>query len=502
MNTLSKIVRNLSFVTLGLMSCQAIALPLPGEGDVETCMASNPSFEIGPGQEGNAISGWTDEGNVGFGASMVTHGQRAAWLYGPFNGSAGTSRLYDTVSCSPGWVHSYSVDVGHLGSDRLVGDARALLIVAWLDGAGQVIGQQVVSLLVASDATDESFTRNGVLDAAPSGTARMRVEFAFYHSAAQETGRVWLDNLRFIRSVPSVYQWGDFGSRRLEFAGRDWRVKSIYTGPGPNLFSASDDVASIESDGSMKLGISVGGGSWRCSEVTVEEALGYGTYRFKTRGRMDLLDRNVVFGLFLWEYPQCYSGSVNWWNPASEFDIEFSRWGNANPNYAPAQFVAQPFDWPGNIDRFDLPRNKTALELTTEFTWTAHEMVCRAWLGHGDEPDGSTLLHEWTYTGPHLPRPGQPRVHLNMWLLNGEPPTDGRDAFVWVDDFIFIPEIPPTPPCPADINGDGSVDGGDLGSLLGGWGGGGPSDLNGDGTTDGADIGALLGGWGLCPSAG
>ncbi|HMN96422.1 MAG TPA: hypothetical protein PKC43_11190 [Phycisphaerales bacterium] len=54
-----------------------------------------------------------------------------------------------------------------------------------------------------------------------------------------------------------------------------------------------------------------------------------------------------------------------------------------------------------------------------------------------------------------------------------------------------------TPPSiPGDLNGDGVVDGADLGILLGAWGQpGGPADLNGDGIVDGADLGALLGSW-------
>ncbi len=47
-----------------------------------------------------------------------------------------------------------------------------------------------------------------------------------------------------------------------------------------------------------------------------------------------------------------------------------------------------------------------------------------------------------------------------------------------------------------DLNGDGVVDGTDLGLLLGGWGSPGASDLSGDGTTDGTDLGLLLGNWG------
>ncbi|MFG0275704.1 MAG: hypothetical protein ACF8QF_11665 [Phycisphaerales bacterium] len=49
---------------------------------------------------------------------------------------------------------------------------------------------------------------------------------------------------------------------------------------------------------------------------------------------------------------------------------------------------------------------------------------------------------------------------------------------------------------PADLNGDGAVDGADLGLLLGAWGAaGGPADLNGDNMVDGGDLGLLLGAW-------
>ena len=55
--------------------------------------------------------------------------------------------------------------------------------------------------------------------------------------------------------------------------------------------------------------------------------------------------------------------------------------------------------------------------------------------------------------------------------------------------------------CAADLDGDGTVGGADLGILLGQWGTPGV-DLDGDGTTNGADLGLLLGAWGAigaCP---
>ncbi|MFM8641821.1 MAG: hypothetical protein ACKOEP_03165 [Phycisphaerales bacterium] len=52
------------------------------------------------------------------------------------------------------------------------------------------------------------------------------------------------------------------------------------------------------------------------------------------------------------------------------------------------------------------------------------------------------------------------------------------------------------PPAVAgDLDGNGTVNGADLGILLGAWGQPGPTDLSGDGTTNGADLGILLGNW-------
>lgn len=54
--------------------------------------------------------------------------------------------------------------------------------------------------------------------------------------------------------------------------------------------------------------------------------------------------------------------------------------------------------------------------------------------------------------------------------------------------------------CPGDLNGDGLVDGADLGALLSNFGGPGIGDLDGSGLVDGGDLGALLALWGAeCP---
>jgi hypothetical protein len=59
-------------------------------------------------------------------------------------------------------------------------------------------------------------------------------------------------------------------------------------------------------------------------------------------------------------------------------------------------------------------------------------------------------------------------------------------TLAWIVDVTAVP---------GDLNGDGSVDGADLGLLLSNWGGSGIGDLSGDGLVDGADLGLLLSAW-------
>ncbi len=82
-----------------------------------------------------------------------------------------------------------------------------------------------------------------------------------------------------------------------------------------------------------------------------------------------------------------------------------------------------------------------------------------------------------------------------FWLvLNG-----GSDAAQF-DAALSAAMQAMNPPCPADIDASGAVDGADLGVLLSAWGNAGPADLDTSGVVDGADLGILLSAWGSCPS--
>ena len=75
---------------------------------------------------------------------------------------------------------------------------------------------------------------------------------------------------------------------------------------------------------------------------------------------------------------------------------------------------------------------------------------------------------------------------------------DHVNECLYVSQFSKLTRLTIPPACPGDLNGNGTVDGVDLGVMLGRWGMGGVADLNRDGGVDGVDLGVMLGNWGSC----
>ena len=70
-----------------------------------------------------------------------------------------------------------------------------------------------------------------------------------------------------------------------------------------------------------------------------------------------------------------------------------------------------------------------------------------------------------------------------------------KECCVETLEFV-LPECDGPSDCPLDLNGDGVINGGDLGLLLSNFGGSGLGDVDCDGDVDGADLGLLLAAWG------
>jgi hypothetical protein len=402
-------------------------------------MLANPSFEIG-GQSGAVFGGWSQFGSVGQVTGSL-HGARAARVSGPNTGGWDVSGFWQAQTSAAGdrWLVTGHVRVP--SARPLAGQSKAIVNVEWRGSGGALISFESHDVATAASAPDTFVAFAFTTGPAPSGTASARLLLGVLQGPGDPQRDAHYDQVRFEKqTTPSLddLQWNDFWSgRTLAFAGRTWRVKGPgFYGPGPNSFTNSASAVYVDAGGRLHLTIAQSGGTWYSTEVALTQPLGYGDYVFTTRGRLDTLDPTTVLGLYVWEYGPCYDPAYLWWNPHNETDIEFSRWGvPGGPN---GQYVTQPWDWAGNRVQFAMSFG--ADEVTSHaFRWRPDRIEYRSWRGGPLDEAVSPQAAAWTYTGPHIPRPDQPRVHLNLWQVDGPPATAQE---VVVEDFRWTPWPP------------------------------------------------------------
>ncbi len=209
-------------------------------------------------------------------------------------------------------------------------------------------------------------------------------------------------------------------TRVIDFSGYEWIVrtsKDEREGPGPNLFSDSEENVWVDHEGRLHLKIVQRNGYWYCAGVTLKHSQGHKKYVFYLSSRVDQLDENIVGGLFTYK------------NDEEEIDIEFSRWSKtANQN---AQFTTQPSDKSGNKYRYnvDLMTNLS----THFFDWQTNEIEFGSYQGHTLNPESDAIISAWTYTGSDSPPANDERLKMNLWLFKGQSPTNAQPAEMIID---------------------------------------------------------------------
>jgi PKD repeat protein len=207
-------------------------------------------------------------------------------------------------------------------------------------------------------------------------------------------------------------------------------------GPGPNTFGDTADDVWLDGSGNLHMRIEYRDGTWHSSEVIGDDVLGYGTYTFTLGSRVDLLDRNIVVGLFSWDSS---APTFNY----REIDIEFSRWGD--PLNENSQYVVQPWDSAGNTQRWET--TLAGDDSTHAFTWRPDRVDFSS---HQGSPPGA-LIQSWSYTGPDVPPEGATsgNARINFWLMGGSAPFDGQEAELVINSFDFTPLPANNPPTAA-----------------------------------------------------
>jgi uncharacterized protein (TIGR03437 family) len=228
-----------------------------------------------------------------------------------------------------------------------------------------------------------------------------------------------------------VLAWAEYpqGPIRVSFSGYTWGIKvtgnnnSSYSfDPGPNFWSNDTSVVQVATDGLHLRNVQFNG-NWQSGEVYLTESLGYGTYTVQVASRLDQLGLNTVAApLFLYTAP------------GQELDNEYSGVGGLIPSPYSSQFVVQPYTTAGNIVRYLQP---AAAQFTSQIEWRADHITFRAWYGWSSVPAPGDVIYQWTRPGAPLPAPGNERVHINLWLLNGRPPASGIGDTMIIKSFTF-----------------------------------------------------------------
>lgn len=217
-------------------------------------------------------------------------------------------------------------------------------------------------------------------------------------------------------------------TRLVFFSGYEWWVKSSTepVGPGPNIFSDDTENVWVDEDGRLHLRITHENGIYRCAEIVSRDSFGLGQYTFVLDSRVDGIDENVILGLFTWSDDPAHH--------YREMDIEFSRWGDLFAENA--QYVVQPWDTPGNRQRFRIRPGD--VPSAHGFNWQSDNVTFSSAYGREAFPqDPNLLIHRWSYSGTDIPASGDENVRMNLWLMWGYAPTDSQEVEIVIDSFVF-----------------------------------------------------------------
>lgn len=220
------------------------------------------------------------------------------------------------------------------------------------------------------------------------------------------------------------------GVRFLSFSGYDWWVKNYLTpvGPGPNYFSDATNNVWTDTNGWLHLRITHRTNAWQCAEIISARTFGPGSYRFELNSVADNLDPNVTLGLFTWSDDPAFTDR--------EIDVECSRWQNAADTNN-SQFVVQPYYLASHLVRYHVPPGLA--DSTHLFVWETNRISWQCQTG-AYSAAATNLIASYVFTNATgVPQSGDENVHLNLWLINGTPPTGNNEVEVIIQSFNFVP---------------------------------------------------------------
>lgn len=211
-------------------------------------------------------------------------------------------------------------------------------------------------------------------------------------------------------------------NRTLKFSGYEWSVRHITSDRNGAISYYDPANVYTSADGSLHLRITSAADRWMCSQVTLLNHFGYGTYIFTVR---DTSQFEPAATLVMFTYDDLASEHHR------EMDIEMSRWGD--PKSKNADYVVQPYSFPENKITFDAP----AGTLTHSLHWEAGKATFETIRGAAKSHDAHEVERNVFTTG--IPSPGGEAVVIDFcnFKYSKQPLQKGAEAII--EKFQYLP---------------------------------------------------------------
>ncbi len=212
-------------------------------------------------------------------------------------------------------------------------------------------------------------------------------------------------------------------NNNITFSGYKWVVANSpnkRTAPGNNYWS--DSSVWVDGKGYLHLRLTKDPetNKWYCAQISSEKKFGNGLYQFWVEGRVDQLDKNVVFGLFN------YAG-IDYYD---EMDIEFARWGDANNtnlHYSvyPAENTTTPI-W-GSSTEFILNEPYSIHRITRASSSVKFE----SYYDFQGRKINTQLYNSSTISTKEMP------IYINLWAFKNLAPSNLKEVEIIIQKFVF-----------------------------------------------------------------
>lgn len=211
-------------------------------------------------------------------------------------------------------------------------------------------------------------------------------------------------------------------NQTLKFSGYDWYIRHITSDRNGAISYYNPANAWTDAAGALHLRISRDGDRCMCSQVTLANHFGYGTYLFQVK---DSSHFEPAATLVMYTYDDLATEHHR------EMDIEMSRWGD--PKNKNGDYVVQPYLFPENKVVFDVP----AGTLTHSLHWQARRATFETLRGATKSSNAQVVEKNVFTTG--IPSPGGEAVVIDFcnFKYSKRPLQNGAEAVI--EKFQYLP---------------------------------------------------------------